>query len=189
MFSGRFDRRSRISTWNDPEVFQVTTAQWPWEIAALAEAVRKLEPRLICEIGVQEGGTLRYWMQAAPEAIIIAIDPEQFESEPHGRNLRRLIGLSTDDKALEFVRASSPLDFLFIDGDHSYQGAFSDFTRYAPLVRPGGLIALHDIRTYRDDCGVPRLWQEIQSAGYITQELNGAQTENNPGGGIGLVWL
>ena len=36
-------------------------------------------------------------------------------------------------------------DFLFVDGDHSYDGVVSDFVAYYPLVRPGGLIALHDI--------------------------------------------
>ena len=37
------------------------------------------------------------------------------------------------------------LDFLFIDGDHSYDGVKADFEMYAPMVRPGGLIAFHDI--------------------------------------------
>ena len=38
-----------------------------------------------------------------------------------------------------------PLDFLFIDGDHSYDGVRQDYESYAPLVRPGGLIGFHDI--------------------------------------------
>lgn len=35
-------------------------------------------------------------------------------------------------------------DLVFIDGDHSYQGAKSDADRFAPLVREGGLLAFHD---------------------------------------------
>jgi predicted O-methyltransferase YrrM len=37
------------------------------------------------------------------------------------------------------------LDFLFIDGDHTYEGVKQDFEMYTPLVRKGGLVAMHDI--------------------------------------------
>jgi predicted O-methyltransferase YrrM len=37
------------------------------------------------------------------------------------------------------------LDFLFIDGDHTYKGVKEDFEMYSPLVRKGGVIAFHDI--------------------------------------------
>jgi len=36
-------------------------------------------------------------------------------------------------------------DFLFIDGDHTYEGVEGDFEMYSPLVRRGGIIAFHDI--------------------------------------------
>jgi len=36
------------------------------------------------------------------------------------------------------------LDFLFIDGDHSYDGCHQDWVDWSPLVREGGIIALHD---------------------------------------------
>ena len=36
----------------------------------------------------------------------------------------------------------SAIDFLFLDGDHSYEGVRRDFENYAPLVRPGGIVAL-----------------------------------------------
>ena len=38
------------------------------------------------------------------------------------------------------------LDFLFIDGDHSYAGVKQDFEKYSGYVKRGGLIAFHDIR-------------------------------------------
>ncbi len=34
--------------------------------------------------------------------------------------------------------------FLWIDGDHTYAGAKSDFDGFSPFVRPGGVVALHD---------------------------------------------
>tara|TARA_A100001391_G_scaffold202754_2_gene193194 strand:+ start:755 stop:1267 length:513 start_codon:yes stop_codon:yes gene_type:complete len=36
------------------------------------------------------------------------------------------------------------LDLVFIDGDHSYEGAKSDAVRFSPLVRVGGLLMFHD---------------------------------------------
>ena len=37
-----------------------------------------------------------------------------------------------------------PLELLFIDGDHSYEGAKADFERWRAFVRPGGHVLFHD---------------------------------------------
>ncbi len=39
---------------------------------------------------------------------------------------------------------STTLEVLFIDGDHSYEGARADFDRWSAFVRPGGHVLLHD---------------------------------------------
>lgn len=52
------------------------------------------------------------------------------------------------------------LDFLFIDADHSYEGVKMDFEMYSPLVKPGGIIALHDI--HLPSAGVGKFWNEIK---------------------------
>jgi cephalosporin hydroxylase len=43
-----------------------------------------------------------------------------------------------------------PLDLLFIDGDHTYEGVCRDFQMYGPLVANGGMIAFHDIVPLRE---------------------------------------
>jgi len=43
-----------------------------------------------------------------------------------------------------FVRQDIQIDFLFIDGDHSYEGVKSDFELYSNLLSPKGIIVLHD---------------------------------------------
>lgn len=45
------------------------------------------------------------------------------------------------------VTPDVPLDLLFIDGDHSYQGVMSDLIAWAPKVRKSGLILCHDADT------------------------------------------
>ncbi|MFN8379379.1 MAG: hypothetical protein U0452_11985 [Anaerolineae bacterium] len=55
-----------------------------------------------------------------------------------------------------------------------------------PLVRPGGLIAFHDIRPNRFDSSIEvwRLWDEIKAGGALTQFVR----EPYPGRyGIGVV--
>ena len=39
---------------------------------------------------------------------------------------------------------STTIEVLFIDGDHSYEGARADFDRWSAFVRPGGHVLLHD---------------------------------------------
>jgi predicted O-methyltransferase YrrM len=57
------------------------------------------------------------------------------------------------------------IDYLFIDGDHTYAGVKQDFEMYSPLVRRGGLVAFHDIcvHTSQEQCEVDRFWREIRT--------------------------
>jgi hypothetical protein len=66
-----------------------------------------------------------------------------------------------------------PVDFLLIDGDHR--------------VRPGGVIAFHDIRPHsRADIKVDLLWHELRSR-YRHEEL--IADANSHGYGIGLLYV
>lgn len=40
-----------------------------------------------------------------------------------------------------------PLDLLFIDGDHSFDGIWADLNIWAPKVKAGGLVLCHDADT------------------------------------------
>ena len=37
-----------------------------------------------------------------------------------------------------------PFDFIFIDGDHTYDAVKQDFEQWFPLLQPGGIVAFHD---------------------------------------------
>jgi predicted O-methyltransferase YrrM len=54
------------------------------------------------------------------------------------------------------------LDFLFIDGDHTYNGVKTDFEMCSKLVKKGGIIAFHDTVPGPPENvgGVPRFWNE-----------------------------
>jgi GT2 family glycosyltransferase len=53
---------------------------------------------------------------------------------------------------------SLPADFIFIDGSHEYEDVVSDFETYFPWLKPGGLIAFHDVLPGWE--GPYKAWQE-----------------------------
>ena len=40
------------------------------------------------------------------------------------------------------------IDFLFIDGDHSYNACLKDWQEWSVFVKKGGILAFHDARTF-----------------------------------------
>jgi predicted O-methyltransferase YrrM len=109
------------------------------------------------------------------------------EADSHAGETRRQV--------LEIVGGKS-LDFLFIDGDHSYAGVKKDFEDFASLVRPGGIVAFHDIiqdhaarfgaKTVADSGGVHQFWREV-SPRYPHEEFIEAVAQD--GCGIGILRL
>jgi predicted O-methyltransferase YrrM len=178
------------------------------EIEGLYKAVCDLEPRRILEIGTARGGTLYLWAQAATDdAIIVSVDLpggefggaypacrvpfyESFARENQTLHLVRRD--SHEDKTVQEVQAlfqSDTVDFVFIDGDHTYEGVKSDFALYSPLVRPGGVIAFHDILPRQDlpEIQVDRFWREIRGR-YESAEFIGEEGSRRRRG-IGLIRL
>ena len=223
MFNGFYDVSSRFPSYRlygdglefypfyKDDNCPVEVLQGHWEFPALLSIYKKLSPLRVVEIGSLLGGTLWYWIQNAPKnASIISIDlplenhdaRRQQQKDSHefiwkqwadqkSVHLTVIPGSSHDP---EIVKQVGPIDFLFIDGDHSYEGVKKDFCDYGPLVRAGGIIALHDIlwTPYWTSIEVNRLWDEIKAAGYITQELyvhRGQLYPTGAGVGIGVVYL
>jgi predicted O-methyltransferase YrrM len=56
-----------------------------------------------------------------------------------------LRGWSTDSHILnELSKRITKIDLLFIDGDHSYEGVYSDWQSYYPLLDSNSFIVMHD---------------------------------------------
>lgn len=177
------------------------------EILTLANHVAAIQPRVIVEIGTRDGGTLCIWSRCSPRLEhLISIDLpggmhgggysnareklyRLFVNRPNCRlDLLRLDSQqgSTREQLLKLLN-QRPIDFLFIDGDHRYAGVKRDYELYGGLVRPGGLIAFHDIRLNRYDSTieVARLWEEIKSSQPHTREI--IQAPYSGRYGIGIV--
>ncbi len=52
------------------------------------------------------------------------------------------------------------LDFVFVDGDHSYEATLADIQSYWPKVKKGGLFAGHDINLTSVDAAVKEFFKE-----------------------------
>lgn len=176
------------------------------EISDLYKIVAKQKPHGVLEIGTCHGGTLYLWAQAAAiDAVIISIDLPYgefgggyypcripfYQSFALPKQKIHLLQTDTHEtklpKDLSNLLNGEMLDFLFIDGDHSYQGVKQDFDLYSGLVKPGGLIAMHDILPREDvpSIEVYRFWREINTRFQTTELIS-----NEPGDrkiGIGLI--
>jgi len=142
------------------------------ELARLWEVMEALRPRTVVEIGSLRGGWL-YTMAptCAERAFLVGIDTAQnasrnrveHELTREGHRLRWLIADSHSQETVLTLRGvleGRPVDVLHIDGDHSREGALRDWELYSPLVRPGGLVLLHDAANPTEE--VPAALAELQ---------------------------
>ncbi len=179
------------------------------EIEALARLVADTRPRVVVEIGTARGGTLFIWTRAAaPDATIVSIDlpgglfgggyprlkaPLYRRLALPGQELHLLRGDSHSIETLQRLKEilqGRKIDFLFIDGDHRYEGVKRDYELYSPLVREGGIIAFHDIVPGPPEMvgGVPRFWRELKQRLPRGKYLEIVRDWGQGGYGIGVVF-
>lgn len=80
------------------------------------------------------------------------------------------------------------IDFMFIDGDHSYEGVKKDYENYSKMIRSGGVIAFHDIAIHPPEaqCSVNLAWNEIKK-GHRYEEI--VKEKNQKWAGIGILFM
>ena len=120
------------------------------EILHLSYFLEGFKPHNILEVGAK-GGTFGLFSRLST-GIKVAIDIEE--------DFRKFIHLSTTgiedvhflcensqiQETFDKVKEICPqFDFIFIDGDHTYQGVKNDFNLYKKLLSPRGVMVFHDI--------------------------------------------
>ncbi len=152
------------------------------EILQASYFFKELKVKDFIEIGTNQGGTFNIWSNLSDkDGLKISIDLPggDFGTEVNlqqrdnflkslGSNVYLLHGDSHTNNMynkLKDLLQGRKVDFLFIDGDHTYLGVKLDFLMYKEFVRPGGFIAFHDIKDtefHRSvNCRVDQLWQEL----------------------------
>jgi predicted O-methyltransferase YrrM len=183
------------------------TIQVPSELRRFAEIVAAMKPRSLMEIGTNKGGTLCILSRlASPDAVIVSLDlpggdfgggykPYHAAIFKHFTRAKQKLHLLRGDShslqmelAARGVLGETKLDLLFIDGDHTYEGVKKDFESYSPLVRPGGIVAFHDIVEHVKipTCQVSRLWNEVKGL-HRHEEIIESRAQG--WAGIGVLYL
>ena len=139
------------------------------ELWWLTQKVKKIKPKVIVEIGVEFAGTLGIWGHLlSGDGILIGVDingnhekriEKNIEDVPCEKHM--LFADSHEEKTKQNILSllnGRKIDFLFLDGDHTFDGVKNDYLMYAPLVKKDGIIGFHDI----NDKGVSKLWRELR---------------------------
>jgi predicted O-methyltransferase YrrM len=185
-------------------------AQKKTELRPFISWLRKQTLRTVVEIGTYRGGTLWLWCRLAePDALIVSIDLPggEFGGGYDDAHAQRIQAYARANQELVLIQADShreetrdelaaalggrSIDFLFIDADHTYAGVKQDYETYAPFVRHGGVIALHDIlpNTVDDRCNVDFFWEQLKRQATEVEEFVDGDTppDGRMWGGIGAI--
>lgn len=111
------------------------------------------------EIGTAAGGTLKELINSYPDKeerpAFCVIDPLTYYDDQFEKITWNLVSAGIDPDSVSFWKGTTAdflkrervdgtsFDFIFIDGDHRHVPVMIDL-QWADLVRPGGVIALHD---------------------------------------------
>lgn len=68
-----------------------------------------------------------------------------FEQNLREVGLRELVEVRQGFSHQQAQQWQGPIDLLFLDGDHSYAAVRQDFEDWAPKVRAGGYLVMHDV--------------------------------------------
>lgn len=158
---------------------------------------RALSPEVVVEIGSSRGLSTCAMSLACRQnghGKVYAIDPHTFndwtDRGTQGQTLpflRERLALYELNDWCEVIQAESqaaaqnwsrPIDFLLIDGDHTFEGVQRDFECYLPWLRKNALVAFHDStwehaedpKSYRKvmpkDVGVPQFLDTLKRRGF-----------------------
>ena len=171
-------------------------AQIPSEIREFMAWLSERDIKDVLEIGVYEAGTIICWKGLFPDASVLGID--------FGTGSDRLFRMRDKHGFELMMRSDSRLpetfekvkdrrfDFIFVDGDHSYEAVKSDYEMYWPLVRNEGIMAFHDIKDteFHRSIGVEveRLWGELKGSHTYKEFIDPTNAPDEGFGGIGVIF-
>lgn len=117
----------------------------------------------LLEIGTGRGDSALFFSLVKPEWIIYTVDSYKVASDYIGAYDLNYLGGTIVSLKGQGIRNILPIiansftmpwetmvDVLYIDGDHRYEAIKSDFERFSPFVKKGGVIFMDDY-TLKDD--------------------------------------
>jgi cephalosporin hydroxylase len=171
------------------------------EIITFGYWIKGFEPKNILEIGCK--GSTFFLFSKFSNGKKVAVDIDDRNRELHhfmfGEDWKFFQGNSqTEEMKQKVSNFCLEYDFIFIDGDHSYNGVKKDFELYKDLLSPRGYVVFHDIdpnHIFKGDKGggdVWQFWQDLNigsKINIVAQKSSGIIKcfgANESFGGIGL---
>jgi cephalosporin hydroxylase len=150
------------------------------ELALAISLVQSIKPKVIVELGCDRGGTLFAWRNICAQVYGITWDENAdsggavcatYGAAVHGGDTHDPESLKWLLDRLASGQGWNPVDVLVVDGDHHLDGIIRDLQMYGPLVRPGGLIMLHDRVPVRfPEVETWKIWPRLREM-YQTTEI------------------
>jgi len=204
--NGNFNAESGVSFLFSKDAKHIKPMQYPEELVELAKVIYTKKPKTILEIGTARGGTLFLASQLADDnALIISIDlpngmygggypdwkiPLYKSFKKKNQTIELIQGDSHSKEIFEKLKTvlnGRKIDYLFIDGDHTYEGVKFDFEAYSKLLNTNAIVGFHDIIEDRSDVPnhfVNKYWNEVKT-NYRYKEF--VKDRNQSKLGIGIL--
>ncbi|MCM0022022.1 MAG: class I SAM-dependent methyltransferase, partial [Tagaea sp.] len=148
------------------------------EVGLLEDLGQLISPRRIFGIGCSFGWSTIALAMAFPKAKVVVIDVgwgEGFRgvdftndlARAHGLNVVAKIAKSPDGVAPTIAEEfDGPVDFVFIDAEHTDKAQYADFTAVRPHCAPGAVYLFHDVLL----CGMTQsflqMWRDLGETAY-----------------------
>jgi predicted O-methyltransferase YrrM len=145
--NGLFELALNTTPSRDPVVVELGSWQGKSSVLLGAALRKKKNPRLFCvdPFGVDENAAAqKEYYEDLIRKMRISLE------DAFRRNIKRcgLSDIVVPVKGYSYgvVRLwKEPIDLLFIDASHNYESVHRDFLLWAPFVKIGGVIAMHDV--------------------------------------------
>lgn len=118
---------------------------------------------VIVNIGVEYGASLACFAQRNQFAAIFGIDLDISKCEVAARNITLIQGDSGEVVQKYPDEGGWPIDLLFIDGDHSYEGVKRDLA-WLDYLNKTGLVIFHDCYDFDDPTVIHQICPGVNKA-------------------------
>ncbi|OHB49669.1 MAG: hypothetical protein A2Y10_05800 [Planctomycetes bacterium GWF2_41_51] len=153
---------------------------WAGHIPFAMWLVEKIKPQILVELGVHIGNSYFAMCHSVKTNGLLsrcyAVDTWKGDSHQgyYDEDVYSSVKKYNDENYSEFSELlrmtfneavskfeDSSIDFLHIDGLHTYEAVRHDFETWLPKLSNKGIVLLHDVMVWDFDFGVWRLWEEL----------------------------
>ena len=136
------------------------TQQVREELEDFLNLLEKNNVKKMLQIGLGHWGSTHFILSLLLDEITTVEYDTQFVARYQSEMDPDFEMIHEGDSTKIHVDIKGEFDAVFIDGNHSYEYVKKDLENYWPKVKPGGIVALHDVNFEGERYGSPRVLRE-----------------------------